>query len=644
MAVVDLAHSETSSNYLFEKFVASVRRAVEAKGLVWDILLDDRGQPLQGHDWDLRILNGSHDRNACGTVGFKVDNEIRQLALAAGWPAVRLPTRQVLPTIAQDFIKALIGSLCLSGRTGDCAQVVAKAARRIFSSTVATPYEISREHFEALLSLKPWSEKAERDIAAVAKIIDENMISKHCPVRPDLKREKRPELLASYRARKDESKLPEKDSLFELTRIVFREDAKTFNDLIFFLMLRILILTGLRINEVLTLPEDCMVWDEHVDIVTKKCASDIGGIGRSLRLRYYSEKQRSRAPDTLVERFYFVPSRFESLVESTILEAKRITEPFREVLKAQYLNQHQDFESDLRVFKTDSGDIVGTWQRLFITTGYIQKLPLTSTTIPADTVISTPILPKIYTALGRAFGSGSPSYFKKYGANPEMKNLSIKPHSLRHLMNTELFRQNVSDTVITHQFGRVSVAQTYEYDHRSLAEKLKFIELPTVAQQFIPPDSTHELVAKMIVSGIASNSHIGKSFKRIQLEHGDEAAFAYLAANSDGFHVTPYGFCTNSFSLNPCSRHLKCFDGCIHFAASGLPHHRITLLDLKENLVIMRCSAEGKPVKTIGRANQIAHASKLIDGVQAALEAQPNENVFPDGVDYSQLEKKDLFS
>jgi hypothetical protein len=30
--------------------------------------------------------------------------------------------------------------------------------------------------------------------------------------------------------------------------------------------------------------------------------------------------------------------------------------------------------------------------------------------------------------------------------------------------------------------------------------------------------------------------------------------------------------------------------------------------------------------------------------VQAALEAQPNENVFPNGADYSQLEKKDLFS
>ncbi|MCL8301782.1 MULTISPECIES: hypothetical protein [Pseudomonas putida group] len=644
MAVIESSSNESSAKYLFEKFVTSVRRAVEAKGVVWDIPLNDCGQPIKGTDWDLRILNGSHDRHAYGTGGFGVDIETHQLALTAGWPEARLPASRVLPAIVQDFIKAVIGSICLSGRTADCAQVVAKAARRLFSSTVLPPYEISRENFEALLSIKSWSEKASRDIATVAKIIDENMISDFCPVRPTVKRDRRPGLLAGYLVRKDASKLPEADSLFELTRIVFCERAKTYNDLIYFLVIRILILTGLRINEVLTLPEDCLAWVEHVDVVTNKSASDIGGVGRSLRLRYYSEKKRNKTPGTLIESFYFVPKRFEQLIESTILEARQATKPFRGVLENQYLNQYQAFGSDLRIFKTDSGGTIGTWQRLFLTVGCIKKWPLSSTAVSADSVITTPRELRMYTSLGMVKGNGSLSFFKKYGSTEEMKKLSIRPHSLRHLMNTELFRQNVSDTVITHQFGRVSVAQSYEYDHRSLAEKLKFVELPTVAQQFIPSGSTHELVAKMVVSGIAVSSHIGESFKRIQLEHGDEAAFAYLAANSDGFHVTPYGFCTNSFSLNPCSRHLKCFDGCRHFAASGLPHHRQTLIDLKESLVIMRCSAEGKPVRTTGRANQIAHASKLIDGVQKALEAQPYETVYPNGVDYSQIHKKDIFS
>jgi len=116
-------------------------------------------------------------------------------------------------------------------------------------------------------------------------------------------------------------------------------------------------------------------------------------------------------------------------------------------------------------------------------------------------------------------------------------------------MNTEMFRKNVPDTIITHQFGRRTVAQSYEYDHRNLAEKLSFVKLPPAASKVLPAGSAKELVGKMVVSGMALQSHLGQSFKRIQHESGDEAAFIYLAANADGFHVTPYGFCTNTLDV-----------------------------------------------------------------------------------------------
>ena len=141
---------------------------------------------------------------------------------------------------------------------------------------------------------------------------------------------------------------------------------------------------------------------------------------------------------------------------------------------------------------------------------------------------------------------------------------------------------------------------------------------------------------------MALQSHLGQSFKRIQQESGDEAAFIYLAANADGFHITPYGFCTNSFSVNPCTRHLKCFDQCKHFAASGVTEHRVTLEDLRSKLVAMRDVARSKPATTIGRKNQVAHAERLIAGVSAALDAQPNRPVFTDGVDHS-TPKEDIF-
>lgn len=627
----------------FQLFVDNMRQAIEDKGLQWDIPMDDKGKPIEGRDWDLRMLNGSPERHAPGTVGFGIDNEVRKLAISAELPMARLPVGSILSEAAQDFIKAIIATRCLSGRTADNAQTIAKAARRLFSCTTTPPYKVSREHFETLLSLKPWSDKAKRDFFSVADVIDKNLLSEHCPVKPSIESKSKTRLLPDLNARANERKLPDKDALFELTRIVFQEVPTTFNDSVFFSILRLLILTGLRITEIYTLPVECLAWENHIDIVTGKNVGDIGGVGRSLKLRYYAEKQRGGACDILIEKFYHVPSRFEGLIETTVIETLRATAPLREILERQSYAKNNHPDSDLRTFKTSSGRVVGTWQRLFLTTGAVLKLPLSEPLTP-DTAISTPLPARIYTALGRTLGSGSISFFKKYGSPPEAKNLSIQPHSLRHLMNTELFRLNVADTVITHQFGRVSVAQSYEYDHRSLAEKLKFVQLPSTSCPHIPPGSTQELVAKMVVSGVAATSHLGKSFKRIQAEHGDAAAFAYLAANSDGFHVTPYGFCTNSFSINPCTRHLRCFDRCKHFAASGLPEHRETLLDLRERLVVMQHAAVSKPSRTIGRINQITHAVRLIEGVQAALDAQPQQNIFAEGVDYAALNEKDVFS
>jgi len=626
----------------FQQFTGDVRRSVQAKGLPWDIPLDAWGRPLAGEDWDLRTLNGSHQRHAAGTGGFCVDTQVRELAIGSGWPEARLPAGRVLPAPAQEFIKALIAHRCLNGRTAGSTQILAKAAKRLFSSTTVPPWNITREHFEALLSLKSWSDKAKRDFSVVSRIIDEHLLSTGCPVQPHIQTASEVALLPTLNARAGGDKLPGKGALFELTRIVFQETPRTFNDAVTFAILRLVILTGLRITEVLTLPFDCLVWDEHVDVVTGRSAADIGGTGRSLRLRYYGEKQRDGTPDLLIDMSQHVPARFEDLVASTVNEVIAMTRPLRTVLEKQSSRRDAFPKSDIRTFRTSSGKVVGTWQSLFLTFRAVVPFPLDG---PVDdtAAINTPIRRRIYIALGGCTESGSISLFRKYAATPARQGLSIQPHSLRHLMNTELFRLNVPDTVITHQFGRSTVAQSYEYDHRSLSEKLEFVQLPPVSRSIMPPGSPQELVAKMVVSGIAGNSHVGRSFRRIQAEHDDEAAFTWLAANSDGFHVTPYGFCTNSFSVNPCARHLKCFDDCRHFTASGLPEHRVTLEKLREKLIVMKSAAEAKPATAVARKNQIAHAVRLLRGVDAALAAQAGSNVFADGVDHANPRSKDVF-
>src|SRR5260370_38121301 len=83
-------HEETPSPN-FRQFIADMRQAIELKGVQWDMPLDVHGRPLDGHDWDLRALNGSHQRHAAGTGGFGIDAGTRELAMQRGRPGAAPP-------------------------------------------------------------------------------------------------------------------------------------------------------------------------------------------------------------------------------------------------------------------------------------------------------------------------------------------------------------------------------------------------------------------------------------------------------------------------------------------------------------------------------------------------------------------------
>lgn len=222
--------------------------------------------------------------------------------------------------------------------------------------------------------------------------------------------------------------------------------------------------------------------------------------------------------------------------------------------------------------------------------------------------------------------------FKRYGQSEDDKDLVLTSHSLRHLQNTELFRLGVADTIISKRFNRRSVAQSYEYDHRSLAEELDRLELPVDVE--IALGEKASTVAKMIQSGKASGP-IVDAFKKIQSAEGDTAAFEFLKVEADGFHATPYGHCLNSFTVDPCPKHLECFSGCRHLSATNLPENRRHLQTLELKLAAAVEIAEARPSKSIGRTNQIHHAKVRLDGVRTLLATKEGDKPFPDGPDLS---------
>lgn len=614
----------------YQRYIEQGRKLVAEKGLSWEIIHDENGNVNACDSWDLRDLTSNNERHAARLNSFAINNEVREKALAAGWPEALLPRDLVLSEAIQDFLKALVAQRASEGIIPRNVRNEFSLLRNFFSSTNKFPWQLNSEDLNRYLELVPKNDKVSASIAVLANVINSNLLSPHVPLIYRDKQEVSTFLSTMLGTRKGEEKLPDVDALHEMVRIVFQEAPIGHQHKIRFGIIRLLTLTGLRLNEIILLPADCLQWEDHVDIVTGKAAGEVGGISRSLRLKYFGEKRRKKGSKVLVEDFQWVPARFEELVASTVLGILEATQPLRDALKTR--------SSSKRMYKTASGEELPLADFLFLVIhGGRGELPA----IIPETV-------EIEIAAQSSFSAflstdkGKDTIFTKYSTLPNKADLFILSHSLRHLMNTELFRQGVPDTVITQHFGRQSVAQSYVYDHRSLAERLKDVEIPEKAAKLILPGTPQETVAKMVLSDLFGGSPIAVAFKKIQSESGDEAAFMYLAQNSDGFHATPYGFCITSFAVNPCVRHLKCFDNCRHYLPSGMKEHRISLESLRANLRVMRDTAAAKPLTSTGRKNQVAHAERLISGIDLALAAQPSVPLFNDGPDYS-MPAKDLF-
>lgn len=235
-------------------------------------------------------------------------------------------------------------------------------------------------------------------------------------------------------------------------------------------------------------------------------------------------------------------------------------------------------------------------------------------------------------ALGNSKDIRHLTLFSRYGRNDEDRSLYLETHSLRHLQNTELFRKGLADAIITKRFDRVSVQQSYVYDHRSLAEHLDNIDISDDIEERLGAKAS--TTYRLILSGRVSGPLVDR-FQKIQVEEGDDQAFEFLVAEADGLHATPYGFCLNSFTVDPCPNHLECFNGCLHLARTDLPSEQQRLTTLRARTANILQKARDCPGGSVGRRNQIAHAQNRLDNIDKALATAPGDQPFPDGSDLS---------
>lgn len=249
--------------------------------------------------------------------------------------------------------------------------------------------------------------------------------------------------------------------------------------------------------------------------------------------------------------------------------------------------------------------------------------------------VGTPSSEMIVNYLGES--KSRDNIFFNYGRTDDDKNLFLISHSARHLLNTELFRLGVTEAIITKHFNRRDIAQSEVYNHMTLADKLNEIEVPLDAHSKLGMNGTY--VAKLIIGGFVSGP-IAETFRKTQKESGDDAAFEYLRGEADAFHVTPYGFCFRSFTVEPCPKQLECFNNCNQLSATDNPQNIIWLNKLESRIETRITEIKRHDSKTVGWQNQLRDAESKLEALRKIKNTRPGKFVFPKGENLFEQTKK----
>lgn len=760
----------------YRAYIALGQTLAEQRGLAWALPLEPDGRVRKGHGWNLSALVGDVPSPAHYLSHLGRDAKMLK-ALAEQSEAL---TPAPLSAAWQDLIKAAVLEQLLVKRntTGHIVSNIVRPLRVLATCLPdQEPWQLTTQdgHHAVQLasSIQACGKLGQLVEGVLRNLFDVQRLANGGPLyqaaiqrRATSRRVRRATFLQSedelrdtLEQRKRAERLPERRAFWELVRIVMTEPPRSFVDTLRFLCLRAMIVTGLRIGEVVLLPADWQrtraYYDRH-----GQSAGTQGGYAEALLLRHFAEKQQTPTSDSrvLFEKVQYVPEMFRDLLTETLARSVALTEPLRRTLRQQtetgrllpcyaehevvpaahlyphltgnpfwaamdgeqradlldryraqfdvtllqeihdlqqashvrqarldsaayvYLNRLEKAmragDHPLSFRRTDGSvippDVRLQWSQTCLHVGELEAYLRAAVPTKLSDTAPLPLMtgqlqswellflaPKRSLAEERDDGicdvtrvmavnrpdtgfvanaigerpSGE-SLFQRYGQSPEDQRLHLESHMLRHLQNTELFRLGVADTIISKRFNRRSVTQSYVYDHRSLAEQLDQIELPAEVESSLGEKAA--TVAKMIQAGKASGPVVA-AFLRIQADEGDEAAFAYLKAEADGFHVTPYGHCLNSFTVDPCPKHLECFTGCRHLSATNLPENRAHLIKLEGKLVAALAHAEARSATAPGRDNQIAHARVRLEGVRKLLASANGELPFPDGPDLSVL-------
>lgn len=440
------------------------------------------------------------------------------------------------------------------------------------------------------------------------------------------------------------SKLPSQKALEGLAD-VYRHLAQTEQDRLRIAAVAILVVTGFRVSELLTLPVDCEVEELRHGRTT-------------YGLRYY--KGKARSPGKAYDIRWLTPLQAE-LARQAITEIKAITEPARQ--QARILEENDPhipipgFAPTDKMYARDVQQLLGmTRSDAVHNTISRQELPRYGKEkkyyfIPADleAYLQTRRVRNLWTVaredgtyqmLSASLFVVFKNYFFPRGghvcllAEPMRKShinsflsshglhksiferydiretdgafCRMSSHQFRHWLNDIADKGGLPTDALTRWMGRDNPRDTEAYKHATMDERLHWVKEGIQAEQL------HGTMAD------------------VYFELPEDERDVFLDGQIQAVHFTPMGLCLHDFAVEPCPYHLNCVRGCPDYLRTkGSQRERQHLLEIQENTEQALSAAQQTAAQTGNEIAEawVAHHEKTLQGIQRALSVDSDESI-----------------
>lgn len=436
---------------------------------------------------------------------------------------------------------------------------------------------------------------------------------------------------------------------------IYREHATEPRDRLRIAAVAILVVTGFRIGELLTLPLDCEV-------------EELRNGKQRYGLRYYKEKARGGERMFAVRWLTDVGA---ELARKAIGEIGAITAEARAQARVLEQAPHRvaipGFQGTARMTSLDVAravgmthkkcvyqipgnrlprhqDSQGSFYRAFEVEEYVKTLRvkrlwtldrrdgthqmLSETLLIAfrnffhpgrgtcPLVIEPVLIQQISDFLSHR--EASRSVFERFNIREEDGSICrVTSHQFRHWLNYIADKGGLPTELQTRWMGREHSRDTDAYRHATVDERLEWVKQGIQADGFSGPK------ADMYQS----------------LPPARKAAF--LDGEVHAVHVTAFGICLHDFAVAPCPYHLNCVRGCADYLrTNGSARERRHLIQIQDATERTLSSARSHAAKGNMRIAEpwIRHCEETLAGVKRALavdddvnESGPVVRAFPDG-------------